>query len=156
MNKRILTLCSAALLISVSALTKGDEGEKAVKMKDLPSAVQKTVREQSKGAIIRGLSKETEDGKTVYEVEMNFKGHTKDVLISAEGDVLEVEEAVALASLPAPVREGIKKEAGSTRIIKIESLTKGGSLSAYEVHTRTGKKQAEFQVGTDGRLIKKE
>jgi len=43
--------------------------EKAVTMKDLPAAVRRTVQEQSQGAAIRGLSKEVEAGKTVYEVD---------------------------------------------------------------------------------------
>ncbi len=38
-------------------------------MKDLPPAVQKTVQDQAKGAEIKAISKETEDGKTHYEVE---------------------------------------------------------------------------------------
>jgi hypothetical protein len=48
--------------------------EKPVKMKDLPSAVQTTVQEQSKGATVRGLSKETDNGKTYYEVELKVTG----------------------------------------------------------------------------------
>ena len=34
------------------------EREKRVRMKDLPAAVQQTVREQSRGATVRGLSRE--------------------------------------------------------------------------------------------------
>jgi uncharacterized membrane protein YkoI len=70
------------------------EQEKRVRMRDLPAAVQQTVREQSRGATVRGLSRETEDGKTNYEVELRTGGHNKDVLIDPSGAVVEVEEQV--------------------------------------------------------------
>ena len=41
--------------------------EKPLKMKDLPSAVQKAVQAQTKGAELKRLSKEVENGKTFYE-----------------------------------------------------------------------------------------
>ncbi len=37
-----------------------------LELKDLPSAVRKTVEEQTKGATIKGIAKEKEKGKTVY------------------------------------------------------------------------------------------
>jgi hypothetical protein len=79
---------------------KGGDSERAVKMKDMPAAVQQTVREQSRGAKIRGLSVETENGVTNYEVELRVNGHARDVLIDPSGAVVSVEEQVALASLP--------------------------------------------------------
>src|SRR5437588_3689102 len=87
------------------------EQERRVRMKDLPAAVQQTVREQSKGATIRGLSRETENGKTNYEVELRVNGHNKDVLIDPGGAVVEVEEQVTLASLPAAVRTANEQNA---------------------------------------------
>jgi hypothetical protein len=39
--------------------------EKKLHMKDLPPAVQKTVQEQTKGAEIKGLSKETEEAPLI-------------------------------------------------------------------------------------------
>lgn len=74
-------------------------------MDSLPAAVRKTATEQGKGATMRGgISRETEHGKTLYEVELTVNGHTRDVLIAADGSVSEVEEEIAVASLPAPVK----------------------------------------------------
>src|SRR4051812_35886143 len=70
----------------------GGDSERSVKMKDLPAAVQQTVREQSRGAKIRGLSVETENGVTNYEVELLVNGHSRDVLIDPSGAVVTVEE----------------------------------------------------------------
>jgi hypothetical protein len=131
----------------------GEEKETKVAMKDLPPAVQTTVAEQSRGARIRGLSKEVEDGKTYYEVSMTLKGHGKDVLIDSEGAVVEVEEQVTLASLPPQVRAAIVKATGKGKILNVESISKGGQVEAYEAHIATGRKRSEIKVGLDGQLL---
>lgn len=127
--------------------------EKRVRMKDLPPAVQKTVREQSKGATVRGLAQETEGGKTNYEVELRVNGHNKDVLIDPSGAVVVVEEQVSLESLPAAVKAAIIQNAGKGKIGMIESITEGGVLTAYEAHVRTGRKSREVKVNPAGELI---
>jgi hypothetical protein len=132
---------------------KGGDSEHSVKMKDLPAAVQQTVREQSRGAKIRGLSVETENGVTNYEVELLVNGHGRDVLIDPSGAVVSVEEQVALASLPADVRSAIVRSAGGGRIVIVESISKGGSVEAYEAHVKRGRKTVEIKVGPDGQLI---
>lgn len=127
--------------------------EKRIQRSDLPAAVQKTVDEQAKGATIRGFSTETEKGQTIYEAELTVNGHTKDISIDANGNILEIEEQVEFDSLPAAVREGLQKKAGAGKITKVESITKGGKLVAYEAVVRTGHKRAEVQVGPDGKPL---
>jgi hypothetical protein len=149
---------ATAILFSLSLLfsanTFAQDSEKPVKMKNLPKAVQKTVQEQSQGATIRGLSKEVKGGKSSYEVELKVNGHNKDVLIDSEGAVVEIEEEVALTSLPPAAKAEIEKQAGSGKIGMVESITKNGAIVAYEAHVKTGKKRSEVKVGPDGQLIK--
>src|ERR1700686_2117859 len=92
--------------------TISEAQEKRVKMSDLPAAVQATVKEQSKGAKVRGFASEVEKGKTLYEVELMVDGHSKDVSMDADGKVVEVEEEVAIASIPEEARDAIRKSAG--------------------------------------------
>lgn len=133
---------------------RAQDQEKRVKMKDLPEAVQKTVREQSKGAIIRGLAEETENGKTNYEVELKVNGHNKDVLIDPTGAVVVVEEEVTLESLPALVKTAIEQNAVNGKIKMVESITEGGVIVAYEAHIKKAGKSIEIKVSPDGQLIK--
>ena len=58
-----------ALLICVSAIA-----ESKMKLSDLPPAAQATVKEQTKNATIVSIAKETEKGKTMYEVESMVSG----------------------------------------------------------------------------------
>ena len=69
---------------------------------DLPPAVQKAAGEQSEGANVRGYSNETEDGKLEYGVELTV-------------NVFEVEEEVALETLPANVKASLKKRQAKAR-----------------------------------------
>lgn len=124
--------------------------ERPVKMKDLPAAVQKTVREETKGAELKGLSRETENGKTFYEAETLVNGKSRDVLIDPAGAVVEVEQEIALDAVPAAALSAIRNFAGKNKIVRVESVTKGGEV-AYEATIQQGLRRKEFMVGLDGR-----
>ncbi len=127
--------------------------EKKIKRSELPAAVEKTVLEQSKGAMILGFSEEKENGQATYEAEMLVNGHTKDVQIDANGGVIEVEEQVDLQAVSAEVRAGLQAKAGKGKIAKVESIIKKDKLVAYEARVVTDGKKSEIQVGPDGKPL---
>jgi len=137
------------LLISGAS---AQEQEKRVKRSELPAAVEKAVVAQSQGSTIRGFSQEKENGRTFYEAELMTSGHSKDVLMDEDGNVVEVEE-VAMDSLSPSVGAALQSKAGSGKIVKVESLTKKGKLVAYEAHVRTNGKKSEIQVGPQGESL---
>src|SRR4051794_32959468 len=100
-------------------------GDVKIKHSDLPMQVQQALGQVSQGATIVGYGKEVENGKTLYEIEMKTEKVTKDVTMDATGKVIGVEQEVALASLPAAVKDGLTKAAGSAKITKVESVTEG-------------------------------
>src|SRR6202007_243884 len=104
---------SAVILVAglVFAASAGAQ-EKKIKRSDLPTAVEKTVAAQSAGATVKRFSKENEKGQTYYEAEMVVNGHSKDLLIDANGVIVEVEEEVATNALPAEVKAGLQAKAG--------------------------------------------
>jgi len=148
-TNHLFALVAAGLLLAGTASAQ----EKKIKRSDLPPAVEKTVAAESAGATIRGFSTEKENGQTFYEAEMMVNGHSKDVLIAADGTVVEVEEQVTLDSLSPEVKAGLQAKAGKGRILKVESLTKKGKLAAYEAHVETNGKKSEVQVGPDGKPL---
>lgn len=144
--KRIFTI----IIIATAALLDAALGaDKLIKMKDLPPAVQKAVQAQTKGTKVKGLSKEVENGKTFYEVETFVNGRGRDLLLDTTGAVVEMEEEVALDSIPAPAKAAIEKGAGGGKIKKVEMLTKGQSVS-YEAAIIKGGKKFEVVVKADG------
>jgi hypothetical protein len=130
--------------------------ERKITRADLPAAVERTVAAQSQGATIRGFTEEKENGQTFYELQMMVGGHSKDLLIDASGAVVEIEEQVALNALPGAVRAALVARAGHGRITRVESITKQGTLVAYEAQVVTGAKRSEIQVGPDGRPLAQE
>ncbi len=154
-TKKLLPLLSLSLLTLLMApLTLAQGKESKVKMKDLPAPVQQTVKEQSQGAIVRGLAKEVEDGQTVYELELKVAGHTKDMLIGVDGKIIFIEEQVDLNALPQPVKDALLKQVGKGKIKIIESVTKGSTLAFYEAQVRKGAKTVEVKITPDGQLMK--
>lgn len=144
-----VALAAGGLLLAGTASAQ----EKKIKRSDLPPAVEKTVAAESTGATIKGFSTEKEKGETFYEAEMMVNGHSKDVLIAADGTVVEVEEQVVLDSLSADVKAGLQTKAGKGKILKVESLTKKGKLVAYEAQVDTNGKKSEVQAGPDGKSL---
>lgn len=140
-----LTACALASLATAA--------EKKVQMKDLPPAVQKTVQDQTKGAQIKGLSKETEKGQTQYEVESVVNGHSRDLLIDAKGGVIEVEDETTLDKVPAAAKAAIEKKAAGGKITRVETVTKGSSVSYEAAYTKGGKSH-EIGVNLDGSPVK--
>jgi hypothetical protein len=142
---------AACLLLAGTALAQNTEWP--VSMRDLPQAVRATVKTESQGAVVRGISKEIDNGQTFYELSLRVKGRVKDVLMDPDGKIVEVEEQVTLASLPPAVKSAIEKQADKGRILLVESVTKNGALVFYEAHIKTGRKVSEFKVGLDGRPV---
>ena len=143
-------MIAAAVSIAVSVAAAQ---EKKIQKKDLPPAVEKTVAAQTQGASIRGFNEEKENGKTYYEAELTVNGHSKDILVDPSGAVVEVEEQVDFASLPAAVQSGLQAKAGSGKLGKVESITKHDKVVAYEAKVMTNGKRSEIQVGPDGKPL---
>ena len=148
-----ITVCMIGVCLLAAGNLRAQDSERRVQMKDLPEAVQKTVREQSSGAKLRSLAKEVEDGNTFYEASLTINGHNKDVLIDPAGTIVEIEEAVALSALPEVVRAAIVKQAGKGKILVVESITKNNTIVAYEAHLRKAGKRSEIKIAPDGTLL---
>jgi uncharacterized membrane protein YkoI len=125
-----------------------------IKRSDLPAPVQQAIGQISQGAKIVGYAKEVENGKTFYEIEMKTRNLTKDVTLDDAGKTVAVEQEVTFASLPPAVKDGITKAAGTAKIVKVESITKGSTMT-YEAALKGGKVK-EIVVDKDGKLISKE
>jgi hypothetical protein len=139
----------ASLLLALPAMSQ----EKKIQRADLPPAVEKAVTAQSQGAKVIGFAEEKENGNTYYEAELLVNGHSKDMLFDKNGNIVEVEEQVAIDQLPGDVKAGLQSKAGKGELVKVESLTKHGKLVAYEAQVKTSGKTSEVQVGLDGKPL---
>ncbi len=137
---------TVGLIMGAAALSAA---ETKVQLKDLPAAVRTTVVALTKSAELRGVSREIEKGKTYYEAETMVNGRSRDLLIDAAGHLVEVEQEVELSSIPEAARTALQKRAGTGKVSKVESVTKGSTVT-YEAVIEVNGKKSEAAVSADG------
>jgi hypothetical protein len=122
-----------------------------LQLKDLPAAVQDTVTQTAKGAEIRNIDKEKEDGVVQYEVETMLNGKHRDFNVDVKGNLLLVEEETTLDAIPAAAKATILKKVGDGKLRTVEKFIKTGRATIYEAAytTKSGKK-TEMLVKEDG------
>lgn len=133
--------------------TKGTSAptEAQAQLATLPPVVRATVEAELRGATLKGVAKEREGGRTVYELESIVAGRTRDVMIDSTGKVYLVEEEVDVAAAPPAVRAAL---AARGRIVKVEAVTTKGR-TYYEGHLEgKGGKSIAVEVDADGKPIK--
>jgi hypothetical protein len=149
MRSTLIVIATAAVSLSVVLAA-----EKKIGPQDLPAAVQKAVPDETKGAQIKGYNQETEKGKTFYEVETMLNGKSRDLLFDASGALVEVEEEIAIDSIPPAAKAAIEKRAAGGKVNKVESVTRGHIVSyEAEITSKTGKR-SEVAVKPDGSPVK--
>ena len=122
-------------------------------MRELPAAVQQAVKDQSRGATVRRLSKTVQDGQVEYEAQMTINGHGQDIDFDRDGLVIRVEEEVEFESLPVAARGAIQKAMGTDKPQKVKSVFEKGTLFFEATFHKAGKSTA-IRVGADGAAIK--
>jgi hypothetical protein len=96
MNRR--TIAAIAVIIglgTIGALVYAgmdkDENKQKVAMTDLPPAVQKTIQDNLAGGTVTEAKKETKDGKTFYEAEVQKSGgENVEIKVAEDGKLINV------------------------------------------------------------------
>ena len=148
-----ITMATALLSSVLLATLAAQDSEKKVKMRDLPPAVQQAIKEQSRGATLRGVATEVENGRTMYEAELRVDGHSKDITFDAQGTIVSVEEEMRLDQVPSAAREAIQKAAANGKLGEIEMVTEGGK-TFYEAQVTQRGKKSEVKVDASGQPLK--
>jgi hypothetical protein len=134
------------------AKPNGEEQERKIEEKDVPKAALEALKKLAGGAKLEAFSEEKEHGSTFYEG--SWKGpHGKvDGLVTADGAVVEIEEAVTGDNVPKAVMEAAQKAAGKDAELRFEKKT----AYYYEVKFKKGDKKTELVLTPDGREQEKE
>src|SRR5256886_15773680 len=91
MKKTIASISIAVIagLACPAVFSAEEENEQAVKLSDLPAAVQTTIKDKAGSNEIMKIEKKTEEGKTVYEAGVNKKGKERSIAVDANGKFLK-------------------------------------------------------------------
>jgi len=124
----------------------------AVDLKILPPSVFNAFKLAYPNAVIKGTSKETEKGVTYYEIESVDGKLNRDLLYTADGKAVEVEEAIVPGALPPAVLQALAKAYPSYEILKAEDLVKGGQ-KYFELQIQVKDKKIGVTIDPSGKII---
>lgn len=147
MNHKVLPIAIMALAGMAPA------SEKRVMISEVPPAVRQSVKRETRGSKMRGLVKETENGKVYYEAETAVNGKHRDILFDDSGKVVEVEQQVSMGSIPAGARNAIERQAAGGKVLGVESVTRDGKTN-YEARVQKAGKKSEVKVTPEGMAVK--
>ncbi len=150
---RAVCIVSMSVLFVLAATLFTFAQEKKVTKKNVPPAVLAAFAKAYPDAKVKGYARETEKGKTYYEIESMNGKMSLDALYQADGTVAEVEEGVAPSDLPAQVQDAVKAKYADGKITKAEKTTRGEDTS-YELRVASGKKTVSLAVDPTGKILK--
>lgn len=149
--KKPLQICGAgaavAVLLVASVLVGKDE---EIAIGKLPKAVVDAIMAKFPGAQLDEAVKETEDGKTVYEVELKQKQQEYVVSVTPEGKITEVEREIAIKDLPKAVTEALAKKYPKAALRDAEEATADGKIT-YEIVVAV-----KVTIDANGKILKED
>jgi hypothetical protein len=131
--------------------------DQKIKQSDVPAPALKAIEAAYPGAKLVTFERETEDGKTLYEIGIDRGGKTADVIVTGEGTIVVEEALVALKDVPEAVQAGLASSAyGKLKVVKVEKLMKPEAPNApeFEIVVQDGAKKRELLFTAAGQLKK--
>lgn len=118
----------------------------------LPPAVTRAFAKAYPKATIDQWGAEQRDGQPVFEIESHEGKQNRDLLYTANGQLIEYEEAVTMAELPAAVRQAVRKAYPRATVQQAERVVRG-DVTEYEVLV-TGVNVKEVVLSAGGAILK--
>lgn len=140
-------------LFLIAAASAHPEGK--LKKRNVPQPVLAAFEKAYPHATAKGYSKEMGNGKTEYEIESREGSIARDISFDGDGNILSVEETLAVSDLPDAVHSALMKDYPKGKIIKCEKVTENGATN-FEILVKAGKKKSEVVYTPDGSRVSKE
>jgi hypothetical protein len=118
-----------------------------------PSSVETAFKQKYPKATVKAVIKETEAGKTVYEVESVDNGRRRNVDYNADGTIIRYEEELTEAEVPSVVRAAVKARYPGAAINVWERLYTTRDNSANYECQLSGAGVAEGILTPDGKWV---
>jgi hypothetical protein len=144
--------CFLLIICAFLTFTVSANAQKITK-KNVPSAVISAFAKHYPKSIVISYSKEERNGKPVYEIESRDGKLRRDIIYSADGTALEIEERILPPELPDSVKQTIYKAYPKSEIKSAERLTRGKSVQ-YEVVITKGEENFEVAFDKGGKVLR--
>ena len=141
------TICGIGLVALAQAPKEPNEQERQIKEAEVPAAALATLKKLAGASDITGFSEEIEHGHTYYEGSWKGAGGKLDALVTADGDLVEIEESISQNALPKPVLENVRTIAGDDAKLYVEKKT----VVFYEIKFKKDNRRHAIVFSPDGR-----
>jgi hypothetical protein len=126
--------------------------EQKIACKSLPAAAAEAFKAAYPKAVVKGCSKEDDNGKVAYEYSSEEGKTHRDVSYSEDGKLIVAEETVTLDSVPDAVRTALKAKYPKGAVSRSEKITGEGGVK-YEFRVKNGSKRVEAVFDEQGKEI---
>ena len=130
-------------------------GDGDLRIGQVPVEVRQAALKAVPGASLTSAFKETDEGKTTYELSgKDARGREIDVEVTARGVVLAVETEVPISQVPRAVIDALRAKAKGLKFDSVEVVTRNGRIISYEFEGENAEgDEVEANVSPDGRTV---
>ncbi len=149
--KRTLTLLSlVALAVTVGVVMAGDA--RKLSLDQIPAEAREALLHLAGGTQIVAVEREKEHGMELYEAEWKKgDGLEAEAKVMANGDLVEMEEEIDAAALPANVKAAVAKRFPAGAKLECEKVT----MLMYEIEAKVNGKERGILVLATGKILGK-
>jgi DNA-binding beta-propeller fold protein YncE len=147
-----MAMCLAFLILGPTGFAGQDQ--KAPDLGILPRPVLEAFQAAYPKAVIKAVSKESEKGAVLYEIESVDGLLKRDLLYAADGKAVEVEATVAPGAMPSAVRRGLAEAYPGYVILSAEDVTKD-SRKLFELVIRVKDEKIAVTMAPSGAVLEK-
>jgi uncharacterized membrane protein YkoI len=157
---KLLVWSSAVVFVALLAVAPAVRADdEKIDVDKLPKEVVKAVKDRFPGAELKSAEKETEDGKTIYDVAIKHKDINYEVAVTPKGEITGFEKEIAAKDMPKEVAKAIETKYPKATVKMVEEVykVKGKTekLEYYEIAIVTSEnKKVGLDVAADGKILK--
>ena len=144
--KRSLVVC--ALCLSLTGAF-GASTYKGPELETLPSAVQRTIKDQARGAKLACIEESVDEGEVTYVVEIRKAGRDRSFTVREDGGLAR--QQVMLEELPVNVRSNIQRQLGDGALAQIDKYVSDDEIT-YDVEMTKAGRDRSFTLDGEGAL----
>lgn len=143
----------AVLLCGTATLAAAQE--KKPKPSEVSPALTAAATKRFPGAQISNWSKETEDGKTTFEVSVKDASGKRDAVFLEDGAFVATEEKIPISAIPPVVKKAILDKYPNATFRAAEKVSHESGDSDYEIDLAKAAHK-EVTVSAGGKILKEE
>ncbi len=154
----MLTSCAVVVLFLGAVSARADE---KIPLDKLPALIKEAVQKKFPNAKLVQAEKETEDGKTVYDVAIENREQKLSVSVTPEGKIVSYEKKIEQKDLPKAVTDALAAKYPNATYRVVEEVYKVNGdeekMEYYEIaFTTADKKKMEVLITPEGKITKTE